>query len=63
MLSSDITWQMIHTRWQIYFYLVGHARYIKILTDSEVLGSKLQIFHDSIHCLAIRRRDWAQKPN
>ena len=53
MLSSDITWQMTHTRWKIYFYfIVAHVRYIKIdiqiLTDSEVLGSNLQIFHDSI---------------
>ena len=62
MLSSDITWQMIHTRWQIYFYLVGHARYIKILTDSEVLGSKLQIFHDSI-VSQFAEEIWARKPN
>ena len=62
MLSSDITWQMIHTRWQIYFYLVGHARYIKILTDSEVLGSKLQIFHDSI-VSQFAEEIWAWKPN
>ena len=52
MLSSDITWQMIHTQWQINFYLVARVRYIKIdiqiLTDSEVLWSELQIFHDSI---------------
>ena len=28
--------------------LIDHIRYIKILTESEALESKLQIFHDSI---------------
>ena len=67
MLSSDITWQMIITRWQIYFYLVAHVRYIKIdnqiLTDCEVLGSELHIFHDSI-VSQFPEEIWAQrKPN
>ena len=28
--------------------LIAHIRHIKILTESEALGSKLQILHDSI---------------
>ena len=28
--------------------LIDHIRYIKILTESEALGSKMQIFDDSI---------------
>ena len=64
MLSSDITWQMIITRWQIYFYLVAHVRYIKndiqILTDCEVLGSELHIFHGSI-VSQFPEEIWAQR--
>ena len=62
MLSSDITWQMIITRWQIYFYLVAHVRYIKIDIQI-VLGSELHIFHDSI-VSQFPEEIWAQrKPN
>ena len=28
--------------------LIAHGRYVKILRDSEALGTKFQIFHDSI---------------
>ena len=61
MLSSDISWPMIHTLWQI--YLVAYVWYIKILTDSEAFRSKLQIFQESI-VPQFPEETWAQrKPN